>query len=288
MRSIKKCPICNNRRLSKLKVVDGIPILECKKCQLGISSRNKKIDLYHTKVLYDSKQYRKSEERQVKKFEHIAKLVKSLNIKSVLEVGAGYGLFSKILSQNKKLSLEIVEPYLKPIYAKSIKNIKIHNVTFDDFFKKTKTRKVYDLVVFLDVFEHLVEPREVLKKVKKLLNKDGDLLILLPNYRSLMAKICRNWSWWMIEDHKWHFSPQSMEKLLVSEGFKLEILSSFEDFYDFKKNLDGNFEKVRLSLIRWIQKGFFFLFFLPLYFLFRKMLWKLNYGGLLLVIARRG
>ena len=62
---------------------------------------------------------------------------------------------------------------------------------------------------------------------------------------------------------------------------------TYEGWYDFKKNLDGNFEDIINPVLRKFIKGLFFTFFFPVYFLMRKVLWRLNYGGLLIVIAKK-
>ena len=285
MREKTECPICRSKKLSLLKTIEGIHILECKKCDLGISSKTKRVELYGKKSLYNLEAYQESQTRQIKKFQYIVRIINRLGVSSILEIGGGYGLFSKILSKSKKVRIEMVEPNLYPHYAKSARNIKHYKDSFDHFSSKTKRR--YDLVVFLDVFEHLLNPRRVLKKVQGLLNTNGYILILLPNYKSLMAKICKHWSWWMIEDHKYHFSPNSMQRLLIGENFKLEYIGTYEDYYDFKKNLDGNFTSIRNPLVRKVKKGVYFSLFLPIYFAFRKIVWKFLYGGLLIVVAKK-
>lgn len=284
MKLRKRCPICSNS-VSLLKTVDGIDILECKNCEIGISAKIKETNLYKKSGQYNLAAYKLTEAGQIKKFESIADFVNKLGVKSVLEIGAGYGLFSKILSRNKKLQIEIVEPNLLPIYISSDNKITKHRVDFDKFY--SRNNKTFDLVILLDVFEHLDSPRQELRKFKNLLNKRGRLLILLPNYKSLMAKLCKNWSWWMVEDHRYHFSPRSITKMLGEENFEIKKLSSFESLHDFKKNLDGNFSEIKISTLRKFCKGLFYLLFFPAYLLLRKIGWRLGLGGLILVLAEK-
>ena len=139
----------------------------------------------------------------------------------------------------------------------------------------------------MDVIEHLENPLVNLKKLKLLLAPGGILIIQTPNYKSLMARICKDWAWWMIEDHKFFFSPKSLQKILYKAGFKSEYFMTYEDWYDFKKNLDGNFTGIKNNPLKKLIKGLFFSLFFPFYFLFRKMIWRLGYGGLMFVIAKK-
>ena len=114
----------------------------------------------------------------------------------------------------------------------------------------------------MDVLEHFRNPLSNLKKAKSLLKKDGILVIQTPNYKSLMARICRDWAWWMVENHKFFFSPKSIKLLLEKVGIKIEYFFTYEDFKDFKKNLDGNFSNIKNDLPRKIFKAIFFTFLL--------------------------
>jgi len=97
----------------------------------------------------------------------------------------------------------------------------------------------------MDVLEHFKDPVANLKKAKLLLKEDGILVIQTPNYKSLMARICKDWAWWMIEDHKFFFSPKSLKKILNKSEFETESFKTYEDWEDFKKNLDGNFMEIK-------------------------------------------
>ena len=201
----------------------------------------------------------------------------------VLDVGAGFGLFSSILQNLGNFKLEIIEP--RQILQFNIKlEQKSHNTTFEKFNSKSKK---YDLIILLDVIEHFKNPISNLKKARGMLKKNGILVIQTPNYKSLMAGICRDWAWWMIEEHKYFFSPKSILKILTKTGFEQKFLKTYEDLPDFKKNLDGNFTLISSLFLRKIVKTLFYLIFFPLYLISRKLLWKFNYGGVIFVKVKK-
>ncbi|MFC1897614.1 class I SAM-dependent methyltransferase [Chloroflexota bacterium] len=48
---------------------------------------------------------------------------------------------------------------------------------------------VYDVVIFSAILEHLINPLSVLEKLKKNLRDDGHIVILVPNYSHILARI---------------------------------------------------------------------------------------------------
>jgi len=278
------CPLCFNKKIFPLRKEKGIIIYECLDCKLGFLDRWGQ--LLQRKLLpqYNLKEYLFVEKKLQKRFKKLASIIlKFKNRGRLLDIGGDFGLFSSIILQTAKFDLEVVEPNLYPFFLRKDKKV-IHKKNLSQFLKINK--KKYDLILLMDVLEHLKNPVKSLKKIKKILKKDGFLVIQTPNYQSLMAKICLNWSWWMIEDHKYFFSPKSIKKLIKSLEFKLVFFKTYEDFYDFKKNLDGNFLFLSNFYLRRFVKGLFFLIFFPIYFLTRFFLWQFGYGGLIFIIAK--
>lgn len=97
----------------------------------------------------------------------------------VLDVGCSSGNFGEVLINEKKctvVGLDIDEGDVK-LAKKKLTEAYVMNVEQDDLSKLGK----FDVVVFADVLEHLMQPSKALEKVKKLLNKDGKILFSLPN-----------------------------------------------------------------------------------------------------------
>lgn len=277
---MKRCPLCSNKDLRILKTVKKVDIYECERCKLGISSKV----LGSEEKLYSLPNYRKEEVKHSRKFRRVIGILRRFIKKGkIIEVGAGHGLFSNLLLREDSFQIEIIEPYLSASYLRKAE-IKIYKTTYERFLTKNKTK--YDLIVFLDVLEHFVNPKEILNKTKKILKRQGFVLIVLPNYKSIMAKICKNWAWWMVEDHYFHFSPQSMKEILRQTGFNVEYMTSFESMSDFKKNLDGNYSEIKNPILRKLLKLITMYPFLLFYLLIRLSVWRLKFGGLLLTVAQ--
>jgi 2-polyprenyl-3-methyl-5-hydroxy-6-metoxy-1,4-benzoquinol methylase len=280
----KTCIVCQSKNIKKFKKIDGEDIFRCSNCGLGfiLKRKHKKENL---DSFYNFKEYRKEEGKLRKRFVNLIKIIKNFKYGGrVLDVGAGFGLFAYLLNNEKNFSVDVIEPHL-PLKYLSNKKTKIFRQSFEEFLTKQKTQ--YDLITILDVLEHFNNPFENLKKTSRFLKNDGILVIQTPNYNSLMAKICKNWSWWMVEDHKYFFSPSSLKFFLKKAGYCLIYLKTYEDLIDFKKNLDGNFIKIKNSFLRKSVKLLFFSAFFSFYLLFRNFLWHFGFGGLIFALAKK-
>lgn len=287
---MKKCIICGSKKLNLLKKINTIKILECKKCFLGITETSNKQNnnlLYNSSGLYNLKNYKDLKKNQKIKFNKIVNLIKKYISKKslILEVGAGFGLFANMLIKNN-YKVEIIEPNLPLYFLKDISNdLKIYKLIYQKFLKNNKTK--YDCIIFLDTLEHFVNPNKIMEETIKILKKNSYIVINLPNYQSMMAKLSKNWAWWMIEDHKYHFSPSSIKNFLQKNELRIIHFETYEQFWDFKKNLDGNFTDIKIPILRKILKGIFFIIFFSIYIPLKKLIWFFGYGGLMLIIAKK-
>lgn len=123
-----------------------------------------------------------------------------VGFKNVLEVGAGDGFGSRIVSDSvKNLDLTDNEILNLKYYDKKI----IKSKYFLHDFCKSKLKKKYDGIYLLDVIEHINKKDEILfiQNITSSLNKNGILIIGTPSlesqkYASPTAKIghinCKN------------------------------------------------------------------------------------------------
>lgn len=277
------CPICHQSFLRKLKKIKGIQIFECAQCSLSIIPRNL---VSKRDACYSLKKYQKEKRRLQQRFQRLALKIYSFVRKGkILDIGSGFGLLSSILNKLGNYNFYLIDNEIEPYYFQNAKNLKFKKIDFSDFIKKNNDK--YELVLMFDIIEHFKNPQAVLRKIRHILKNNSYLIIQTPNYQSLMAKICRHWSWWMIEDHKVVFSPKSIKKIFSIFGYEIICLETYEDWYDLKKNLDGNFVKIKSLFIRRVMKLFFYIPFFSIYFILRKVFWFFGWGGLIFLIAKK-
>lgn len=80
----------------------------------------------------------------------------------------------------------------------------------------------FDLVMAWHSLEHLSSPRRTLTEAHRLLRKDGYLLVVVPNFSSLQACIAgRHWFHLDVPRHLYHFSEDTLVRLLADAGFQV-------------------------------------------------------------------
>ena len=84
------------------------------------------------------------------------------------------------------------------------------------------------------VLEHVSELNKYLAQLNILLEKDGRLIIALPNPESADAKHYKEyWAAYDVPRHLYHFSKKNISALASKHGFKLESIKPmlFDSFY---------------------------------------------------------
>ncbi len=112
---------------------------------------------------------------------------KELKNVKILEIGAGCGATLAFLKE-KKIATEVVGidlPINKHLPTK--KNIDKFIYTDIQNTELPEYNNYFDGIILADVLEHLHDPLAVIKKVKKLLKKEGSFFISLPNIRHITA-----------------------------------------------------------------------------------------------------
>lgn len=75
---------------------------------------------------------------------------------------------------------------------------------------------VFDLVILSDVLEHLDQPVEALKTVRRIMTEDGRCLITVPAWPSLWS------SHDIFYGHKKRYTPSTLRAELLEAGFRME------------------------------------------------------------------
>jgi 2-polyprenyl-3-methyl-5-hydroxy-6-metoxy-1,4-benzoquinol methylase len=85
----------------------------------------------------------------------------------------------------------------------------------------------FDVVLMLNLIEHVARPDLVLRHVAKMLGPHGRILIKTPNFRALDARLFRHRSWagYHCPRHFVLFSQHSLERVLTAAGLEVERLS---------------------------------------------------------------
>lgn len=159
-------------------------------------------------------------------------LINSLSAKEkkLLDIGCGTGDFLNVCKNNGWEVLGI-EPNEN---ARTIANNKVNDSVFD--IEKLGQLEVgsFNVITLWHVLEHLPELDNQIATFKRLLNPNGVLIIAVPNYKSYDAGYYKEfWAAYDVPRHLWHFSRQSINKLVSKENMSVVKMKPmwFDAFY---------------------------------------------------------
>ena len=93
--------------------------------------------------------------------------------------------------------------------------------------------------MFYHVIEHLKDPQSAIQIIKKVLKKDGILILGTPNVESMIAKIFKKNFRHFIPAHTCLYGEKSIKNLL--NKYKFEILKIEKPFFKTKYNNISNY-----------------------------------------------
>lgn len=145
--------------------------------------------------------------------------------KSVLDVGCSSGIFVSELQKKGIKNAWGLEPNINAYRMALTKKIKnIHNLTLQDFVKKNPKQR-FDAIVYNHVMEHVENPDKEIGLIKQIINKNGLLIIGVPNRRNILFYLRGiYWESLMPGEHIWHFTDSYMINLLKKKGLVIKMV----------------------------------------------------------------
>lgn len=83
----------------------------------------------------------------------------------------------------------------------------------------------FDVIVLLDVIEHLPDPHAALSALARALTPDGVIVLTTGDFASIAARMLRSgWRLMTPPQHLWFFAPRSMQRLAADAGLEIAAL----------------------------------------------------------------
>jgi predicted TPR repeat methyltransferase len=233
--ALPPCPACGELKPFEERFFrQGFAILECHGCGLGKTAIDADFDpqSYYTKDYFDGTysdgyfDYKSSESvLRIEFSKTLQKIKKKTGIVSghLLEVGCAYGFFLE--EAQKYFDVHGVEIAVDAVTACHERGL--HSVHQGEADESTLTHLgSFDLVVMLDVIEHLAQPHEVLARLARRINPGGALILTTGDFQSVAARVMGpRWRLLTPPQHLWFFSPISIRKMAEKSGLEFIHLS---------------------------------------------------------------
>ncbi len=172
----------------------------------------------------------KSKNNLLRYINQLKNLTISLENKTICDIGCAEGSLLELLHTKesvpqKKLYGVDISKYAIDMVKKKGFNGKV--VNFDKVFNPIIK---FDMAFALDVIEHMENPYVFLNNIKKILKKNGYVILTTPNISSFSHLIQKdNWYGYLDKTHKFLFEKEGLKYILKKNGFnivKCETLSN--------------------------------------------------------------
>ena len=290
---INNCPVCNGSDFETFLSGkdfflsgESFNIVSCLSCRFKLTNPIPKTDLLSN--YYESDEYISHSHSKTGLQNRIYHLVRKYAIQSkirmikryksngvLLDIGCGTGEFLKEIRKSAFSTMGI-EPNLK---ARTVAE-ELNKLTVFDKIEKLPEGTKFDVITLWHVLEHINDLNIILYQIKNLLNRDGLLIIAVPNSGSFDAKYYKEfWAAYDLPRHLYHFDKNSMELLVRKLDFEIAKVKPmiFDAFYVSLLS-----EKYKTG-----KSNYFKAFFIGLLSNFRAMLDRDNYSSLIFILKTK-
>jgi len=232
------CYICGSDnffvRPGTVRDNNSLVVIECNNCGLVTLSSTDHIGQSH----YEESKMHGEEPISIKKWlqetnlddeRRFDMLKQKLVSKNVLDFGCGNGGF---LFKAKKLTTVVegveLEKRVQPFFNEN--KIEVWTSLKEAL---DKTTYKFDLITSFHVFEHLIDPRMILKELMLLLKDDGELIIEVPSSDDALLTLynCEpftKFTYW--SQHIYLFNPHTLSELVKQSGFKVKWVKQVQRY----------------------------------------------------------
>ncbi len=149
----------------------------------------------------------------------------------LLDIGCGPGFF---LDEAKKQGWQVQGIDLSQWAADYAKKHFDIDVSRGSLTETPYADRSFDVIVMLDVIEHVTDPKETLQSARRLLKNDGVLYLSTPDIDSFMSRALRARWWGINKYHLFYFSKPTLGRLFDTVGFKKIRYSSYPRVFSWR------------------------------------------------------
>lgn len=226
------CPACADRTTHRfLYRKNNCEIVRCEECGLGRTEAGGfDPSDYYTADYFSGKRsdgyadYLGAENVLRREFARTVTFIRSFGSSGrLLEVGCAYGF----LLQEAKRDFEVAGIELAGEAAEHCRRsgLPVFSGSADE--RLLNELGDFDVIVMLDVIEHLAAPRETVALLARHLKPGGIMVLTTGDFGALPARLAgRRWRLMTPPQHLWFFSKESMRRIAAWSGLRVERIDS--------------------------------------------------------------
>ncbi|MCR9172977.1 MAG: class I SAM-dependent methyltransferase [bacterium] len=211
------CLICYSTDLKLLEAYSNVGLVKCQSCNFVFSER---IPSMQELLDYYSNNYERTSYLSpitVKRFNEILDRFEPYRkTGKLLDVGAGYGFFMEVAKERgwDVYGTELTDEAVDHCKSKGLKMYK------GEFHELDLESESFDVIVSIEVLEHLNTPNHFASKANEILRKGGVLYLTTPNFNSFLRYRLKE-QYKVIEypNHLCYYTPKTLKNLFTSKGF---------------------------------------------------------------------
>lgn len=223
------CPLCNRNNYTQKYRIGTWTVVQCDDCGfVYVNPRLQKKELLkiyrdnyfdNTNVGYFH--YKENQELRQKNFQrwiddasHFVPTGENVN---ALDIGCAAGYCLEVFKTKgwKPFGIELNTEYAGHLQQTGYK-------VYDSPFLEISFEETYSVITLFDVVEHLTDLQEHFIKLHSILENDGAVILITPDYNSLQRSLLgKKWFQFKPIEHINYFSLTTLEKLIASTGFKI-------------------------------------------------------------------
>ncbi|MEP7374126.1 MAG: class I SAM-dependent methyltransferase [Chitinophagaceae bacterium] len=227
-KELVNCPLCDKNDYTKKYRLNSWNIVQCVQCNfVYVNPRLQKPELLklYTDNYFDNPEvgyfhYKENKELRKKNFQKW--IDDSINFFlnqgencNALDIGCAAGYCLEIFKTKgwKPCGIELNREYASHLKQSGYK---IYDSPFSDIHFEEK----YGIITLFDVVEHLTDLHEHFVKLHSILDNNGIIILITPDYNSLQRKLLgKKWFQFKPIEHINYFSLTTFKKLTDSTGF---------------------------------------------------------------------
>jgi 2-polyprenyl-3-methyl-5-hydroxy-6-metoxy-1,4-benzoquinol methylase len=268
---IDNCPVCQSDKLKNFLICqdftvsqESFSIVRCQSCSLKFT--NPRPTEENSARYYESSEYVSHHDEQLSLKNVLYRMVRKRTLQSklnlinrlmpakgaLLDIGCGTGAFLKKCKDDQWLVEGVETDADARTKASKVSAASIYPSVFD-----IPDAKKYNVITMWHVLEHVYKLNETLVKIKKLLPKNGKIIVAVPNSDSLDSQTYKQyWAAYDVPRHLYHFNQNSFTKLLQKHRLTLnEVVPMKYDSY-YISLLSAKYKTEKTNYLKAIVEGY--------------------------------